>query len=298
MSNEVDAGWPLEPWTVQLLGDVRRRGYTPGAWMLLLGSAWRRTQDTARRETALVHAWQRLALALVTAAALPVALAWRRQGPRRACRMGCVLMAGIAWQQADTYLHLGLHRRLDDGVLLPDLGMALWLTSLRGAAASYLLATTVVGPDRRGLALCAVAVGALTDALDGPVARRQRHATKLGAYADGEADVMLAVALTMAAVRRGTLPVTAAWWLLGARYVLPVSMACSVAFIHGRSPRLSHTLAGQLCGVAQAGLMACALAPHSWQRAAYGPRRLLLPLTAVLAVTSGVLQVRRMVRSR
>jgi hypothetical protein len=45
--------------------------------------------------------------------------------------------------------------------------------------------------------------------------------------------------------------------------------------------------------VAQTALLGCALAPRRWQGLADGPRRLLLPLTAALAVASDVSQVLR-----
>ncbi len=76
-----------------------------------------------------------MALAMLAGSALPVALTWRHHGPRHACRMGSLLMAGIGWRHADAYLYLDLSRWLDDGVLLADLGSALWLTSPRSVAA-------------------------------------------------------------------------------------------------------------------------------------------------------------------
>jgi phosphatidylglycerophosphate synthase len=278
-----------------LLADLRQRGYTPGAWISLLSASWSRAQDTARCEAPLVQAWRRLSLAVLAGSAVPVTLAWRHHGPRHARRMAAVLGAGLVWQQADAYVHLGLNRRLHDGVLLCDFGPALWLSYLRGTVGHWLLATTVAGLDEPVLASGAMVVGAATDALDGALARRQRRATKLGAYADGEADVVLAVALTLAAVRRGSLPVRA-YWLLAARYALPIGAAFGVAFRHARTPRLAHTLSGQLCGVAQATLLGCALAPRRWQRLADGPRRLLLPLTAALDVASSVSQVLRVLK--
>ena len=134
MSSGSDSGWPLEPWTVQVLADVRQRGYTPAAWAGLLASSWQRAQETAHRETALVRAWRRLSLALLAGSTCP-SRAWRR-GPRHGRRMGMLLLVGLGWQQANAYLHLGMNRRLSDGVLLPEYGVALWLSNRRGAAAS------------------------------------------------------------------------------------------------------------------------------------------------------------------
>jgi len=59
MRSESDPDWPLEPWTVQVLGDVRHCGYRPAAWARLLASSWQRARETAHREAALVQAWRR-----------------------------------------------------------------------------------------------------------------------------------------------------------------------------------------------------------------------------------------------
>jgi phosphatidylglycerophosphate synthase len=209
--------------------------------------------------------------------------------------MGGLLVAGLAWQQLDAYVHLGMNRRLCDAVLEADLGPATWLSYARGSVAYWLLTATIAGLDLPGLAPGAVVVGALTDALDGALARWGRRGTKLGAYADGEADLVLAVALSLAGVRRGTLP-AGTCWLLAGHYALPVGMAFGTAFTSGRPPALEHTLLGRLRGVAQAGLLGSALAPRHLQPLD-DLRRPLLAITIVLSVASGVAQVLRIVRS-
>jgi hypothetical protein len=105
---------------------------------------------------------------------------------------------------------------------------------------------------------------------------------------------VLAVALTLTAVRRGTLP-TGACGLPAARYALPVSVALGTAFASSRPPALEHTLLGRVCGVAQAALLGCCLAPRRWQPPD-GSWRPLLAITAVLSVVSGVTQILRLVQ--
>jgi phosphatidylglycerophosphate synthase len=258
------------------------------------GCSWRRARETALRQVPLVRSWRRLSLAITASSALPVAIAWRRHGAAPAGRMGGLLAAGLALQQADAYVHLGMNRRLRDGVLEGGLSSATWLSYARGTVGYWLLTATIAGLDLPGLAPGALIAGALTDALDGPLARRGRLATKLGAYADGEADLVLAVALNLAAVRRGTLP-AGACWLLAARYALPVGVAFGTAVISGRPPALEHTLLGRLCGAAQAGLIGSSLAPRRWQPPDDAQRRLLL-IATMLSVSSGVAQVLRIVR--
>jgi phosphatidylglycerophosphate synthase len=277
-----------------LLADLRQGGYAADAWVRFLVCSWRRARETARRETRLVQAWRRLTLAILAGSALPLTIAWRRHGAAAAGRMGGLLVAGLAWQQADAYVHLGMNRRLRDAVLEADLGPATRLSYARGTVGHWLLAATVARIDLPGLAPGALVVGALTDALDGPLARRGRRATKLGAYVDGEADLVLAAALTLAAVRRGTLS-AGVCGLLAARYALPIGTAFGRAFAGGLPTALEHTLLGRLCGVAQVGLFGCALVPHRWQPPD-GARRLLLAITTVLSVASGVAQALRIAR--
>jgi phosphatidylglycerophosphate synthase len=288
------AGWPLDPWTDALLAELRQGGYAPAAWARFLACSWRRARGTARREVRLVRSWRRLSLAIAAGSALPVAVAWRRHGAAAAGRMGGLLAAGLAWQQADAYVHLGMNRRWRDGVLEAALGPATWLSYARGTVAYWLLTATIAGLDLPGLAPAALAVGTLTDVLDGALARRGRRATKLGAYADGEADLALAMALTLAAVRRGTLP-AAACWLPPARYAPPVGVAFGTAFASGRLPALEHTLLGRLCGVAQVGLLGSSMAPPRWQPPDNARRRLLV-IATMLSVASGVAQVLRIAR--
>ncbi|HVA91799.1 MAG TPA: CDP-alcohol phosphatidyltransferase family protein [Chloroflexota bacterium] len=285
------AGWPLEPWTIQLLADLQAGDYQPTAWVRFFHESWRRARATARHYPALLDAWRNLSLAVLAGSAVPLTCAWRRYGSRPARRMGGMLLAGLALQQADAYIHLGLNRRLPDGLLLPAFGPAIWLSYLRGSVAYWLLAATGAGLDISRLAPGALIVGALTDALDGPIAHRLGQATKLGAYVDGEADLVLAVALTQAAVRHGALPARARW-LPAARYALPVGVAFGAALLGGRTPALEHTLLGRLCGVAQTGLLGCALAPRHFQPSDRSRRRL-LAITAALSAASAVAQVPR-----
>lgn len=292
MESATDPAWPLEAWTAELLAELRRYRYTPAAWASLFGASWDRSRATARREAGLVRSWRRLTLGLLAGSACPLAMAWWTGSARQARRMAMPLLAGLLWQQADAYVHLGINRRLRDGVLLPDLGPALWLSYLRGTTAHWLLSATLADIDLPGLGPCALLVGAVTDSLDGPLARGKDRATKLGAYADGEADIVLAVATAMAAVRRGSLPANI-YWMIAARYALPLGVGFGLACARGRPPSLEHTLTGRLCGAAQAGLMGCALAPARWHGLATRPRRILLPLAVMLNVASGTTQAWR-----
>jgi len=285
----------MESWTIQLLADLRAAGYRPSAWLRFFKEAWHRARATGRDHTALVESWRILSLVVIAGTAGPVALTWRRHGSRPARRFAGLVLAGVVLQQADAYVHLGLNRRLRDGVLLPVIGPATWLSYTRGTIAYWLLAAIISGINLPGLAPTAVVVGALTDALDGPLARCFAQETKLGAYADGQADLILAIALTQAGARYGTLT-AGARWLPAVRYALPIGVAVSYSFSGGRLPALEHTLAGRLSGVVQTGLLGCALAPSPF-RLPVGARRLQVGIAAALSAASGITQSLRILRA-
>lgn len=291
-SSERHAAWPIEPWTLQLLADLSTGGYRPAAWVRFFAASWRRAHATAHDQPSIAAGWRHLSVAVLVGSATLLAVAWQRRGVRAARHLGTNLLAGVLLQQADAFVHLGMNRRLQDGQWLPALGTATWLSYLRGTSAHWLLAATRADVDIPGLVPGVLVLGALTDALDGPLARHLGQATKLGAYADGEADLVLALALTLAAVRRGALPASARW-LPAARYALPIGVAFGRAFVGGRPPALEHTRLGRLCGVAQAGLLGCSLAPRRL-RPPEGVVRMLLVITAVLSTASGVAQALRM----
>src|SRR5687767_93601 len=72
------------------------------------------------------------------------------------------------------------------------MGLANWLTLLRILLVPVFVALMVY--RRPGFALVVFATAALTDLLDGYVARRQRRQSRLGAFLDPLADKLLLVA--------------------------------------------------------------------------------------------------------
>jgi len=93
--------------------------------------------------------------------------------------------------------------------------MPLWLnvpnlfTLLRLALAPFMIHAIVAGQHLRALGLFAIA--AVTDALDGAVARRFHATTAVGAYLDPIADKCLLSGVFLAQAMSHILP----WWLVG-----------------------------------------------------------------------------------
>jgi cardiolipin synthase (CMP-forming) len=89
------------------------------------------------------------------------------------------------------------------------MGLANWLTVLRILLIPVFVALLVYG--RPGAALLTFAVAALTDSLDGYVARRRGSQTRLGAFLDPLADKLLLISAFATLTWLGVLP---AWIMI------------------------------------------------------------------------------------
>ena len=179
----------MHPDIVALRVRVTRRRYHPWALAMFLVASGDVARQTARRHPALVRMW--FLRALCRALALPLV----------ARILGCspwsrTLWLTYLWQQGDLYLHLGLNRSPDAGVLHAAFTLPTECTLLRAYAAAA-LAGGCARP--RG----ALVLGVATDILDGYLARRLRQETALGALLDSEYDAYLALAALWTIRRRG-----------------------------------------------------------------------------------------------
>lgn len=167
---------------------VQRARYRPAALVGFLMDSGALTCRTAARQPALVDSWRGRALLRVLALPLGARL------------LGCppwspALWLTYLWQLTDLYIHLGLNRHSDILVPYPRFTLATECTILRAYAAAA-LAGGCTRPRR------ALVCGVLTDVLDGPLARRTRGVTLLGALLDSEYDAYLALAALRAAARQ------------------------------------------------------------------------------------------------
>lgn len=235
-----------ERWAAGALADLRAGRFTPAAWIRFLAASVRRSGEDARRRPDLARqalAWGALGLAPWVALA-PV-------DPRA--------LWGAAWWLAVVAMllwHLGMvegpagERRSALGA--PDaltLGRAALVPALPLAAAEPVAFLAVV------------VAGGLSDALDGPLARRGGRVTRLGASTDGAVDVAFALAAAWTATAAGWLP----GWAgpaVSARYLAPPLLIAVFYFARAGAPPREAFLAGRLPGVAVAsGLALAAVAP-------------------------------------
>lgn len=101
-----------------------------------------------------------------------------------------------------------------------------------------------LSPSSLGLLAVTVALAALSDLVDGTVARRYTAPTRLGGALDPVVDGIFFGSVAIGLAAGGTYP----WWVAGvvvARYVVP-ALAGGGLLLLKRRPTLTHTLFGQV----------------------------------------------------
>ncbi len=187
-----------------------------------------------------------------------------------------VAAIGIGWLLAVVTMldwHVGMLER-PDGRPLGGLGVPNLLSLARLATIPLLLALPSAGIG------AAVVLAAMTDVVDGVLARSRDQVTRLGRWLDGAADATL---LVSAVVILATRDVVSLWvaGLVIARHALQWAGVAASYFIRCAPPRLADIASARAAGaVIVAGI---ATAPYA---SAAGTTLILLGATAGLAATA------------
>jgi hypothetical protein len=227
-----------------LLADLRDARFTPGGWACFFRDSFARARE---QRTARPRAHRQA----IAAGAAGIA-AW---GAVAAAGHPVLAVTGAAWWLAAVLMlevHLGL-LETPDGRRLDRIGVPNALSLLRAGAIPLLPA---LPPHALAWALVA---GAVTDVLDGALARSRRSVTRLGLWLDGTVDgVLLGVAAASLAAA-GRLP----WWcasLVLARFALPW-LSAPIWLARAETPRPGEYVPGRIPGaLLLAGLVASGLA--------------------------------------
>ncbi|MDX6647397.1 MAG: CDP-alcohol phosphatidyltransferase, partial [Miltoncostaeaceae bacterium] len=244
-----------ERWAREALADLRAGRFGARAWLGFLAASGRRAGERARARPDLA----REALLWSAAGALPwggLALVDARS------------LWGLGWWAlvgAMLWWHVGM---VEGPAGEPRSGL--------GAASALTLARAWLVPALPLLAgqpwafAAAVAAGGLTDAVDGPIARRRGEVTRLGAHVDASTDVAVALAAAWTAAGEGWVPVWAAP-AVTVRYALPPLAIALFYLARAAPPPTAAVVRGRLPGLAVAlGLALCPI------EAARGPAAALL----------------------
>jgi phosphatidylglycerophosphate synthase len=221
-----------EAWARELLRELRTDGYRARAWARFFGRSFERartTRRTRRREHRQIF--------LAGAAGLAVWAAVASVRPLLA------LAGTLWWLLAIAMLdwHLGM---LEDsqGRPLHRLGLPNLLSLGRAAVVPVL-------PVASPALLVAILIPAgLTDAIDGPLARRRGEETRLGVWLDVGVDTLVLSAAAVGAARHGLVPWWAATLVLG-RQALPWLAVTLAYFIHAAPPSRAGFVSGKPAGL-------------------------------------------------
>ena len=289
-----DGAAPRADVVLDLLGELRASAYTPSAWVRFVARSWRIASETADTHPHLVRSWRRVAASLTLAelaALLAEALTGGEEGLSAARRAAPGAALCLAYTLGDAFAHLGMNHDAAEAPLYDTLGLPTILTLVRSAAAGLLFGHLLGGaPASRPVLCVALAMGGLTDIADGQIARKTQRATRLGAYLDSEADVGVALAMTLTLLARRALP----GWLVTAmlaRWLAPFAYALASYFGQGRRVPIGSTVLGKAAGVAQTLTLSMALLPEHIQKRTSGPRHALHVTLAALLVAAPLVQL-------
>ena len=160
------------------------------------------------------------------------------------------------------------------------------LTFLRFVLVPFVILAILDG--RHTLALALFAVAALTDVLDGAVARRFRLATPAGAWLDPVADKCLISGVFLALAGAGTVP----WWLVGIVFGRDFYILAGVAIVMLLTPvrKFPPSIWGKASTFVQV------LTVVAWMAGSVGPARAMLWPCAAFTIWSGIHYTCRTIR--
>ncbi|HEY4387733.1 MAG TPA: CDP-alcohol phosphatidyltransferase family protein [Ktedonobacteraceae bacterium] len=279
-----------QTFVVDLLTTLRQSRFSLRGWIDFFQRSWKMSCQTANTNPSLKRSWQRITWFIALLAMIMLLGNSLFAGVTDTLRMLPGFLFCIAWQQSDLFWHLGLNRSVHNGKLLPDVGVANTLTWVRGSGASYLLGKLIGGLTiPSGVALTIFLCGIATDILDGHIARRTGTQSKLGQIADGETDFCLSLALTLALIQNGTLPLWVGTIML-LRFLLPLVATLLSYLVFAHPVRFGSTLWGKAAGLAQCIYFLVLLAPAPLSAAARLLSVPLLSITICLLIAAPVAQ--------
>ena len=276
---------------VDLLTTLQKGHFSFIAWWRFLVRSWNMSYETAKNSPSLTRSWFHITIlmgVLVFGICITVGVL---EGPVVALRLLPGFTFCVAWQQSDTFWHLGLNRHIKIGKLLPTIGIANILTGLRGLSASFLLGRLLAGLiTPTWLALAIFLFGVVTDILDGQVARRTYTQSRLGQITDGETDFCLYLALSIILVQNGVLPLWLAIVLI-LRFFVPFIAALASYFLFAQPVRFGSTIWGKCAGLAQCLYFFVLLAPPRMMFITHVANPPLLIATLVFTIVAPIAQI-------
>ncbi len=242
-----------------LLREVRRAGYTPQAFLAYIRAIFARVTRRLPLHAELVRsiaATSVLLFAVQFAGALTLSATISRDiAVEYLVSSSAVLLLATFWLLA----HLGIVTagggREEGGRVLKRLPLPVMLTMLRLVSIPAIV--LLIGTHAWGAATWLFVASALTDVLDGVVARALKQESHVGKVLDPVADIAFNASIFVSLATAGALP----WWVAGlvvTRYAMLIGGTLVLYVFHG-PVRIEPTLFGKLSGVVMTTLVALLL---------------------------------------
>jgi len=237
--------YAVSAFTRELLDDVARDHYSRRAWQTLLSRSWDRSLEDIRKSPARTRSFWSWVAVVAAAGTAIILLALRFQTPERAVT---ALLLWLPWYAGAVFFlltHLGM---VDDSHGIPHRSLLLpnGLSFSRLALAPLVLWPCLQVPvyPVAGPVFAAFLGGLLlSDILDGWLARRQRHCTRMGRMLDILGDLAVISFLAIGLYRAGVIP-GPLLLLLIVRYPVLLIAVLFMYFARGPAP-LRPTIIGR-----------------------------------------------------
>ena len=238
--------YAVSEFTHELIDEVAQDNYSLRAWRTLLSRSWSRSLEDIRKSPERMRStcWWVAIVAAIGAAIILFTL--RLQTPDRAIT---ALAIWLPWYIGAVFFlitHIGM---VDDenGVPRQSLLLANGLSFSRFGLSPLVIWPCLqvpVAPATGPIFALFLTVLTLTDLLDGWVARRQKHCTRMGRMLDVLADQAFLTFLASGLYLAGIIPVSLLLLLI-VRYPLLLIVVLVMYFVRGPTP-LRPTLIGRL----------------------------------------------------
>ena len=276
---------------VDLLTTLHKDRFSLAAWWHFLVRSWNMSRQTAWNTPSLTRSWFHVTMLMGVLAGGVCISVGLFEGPLTVLRLLSGFVFCIAWQQCDTFWHLGLNRHVQTGNIFPTLGIANILTGLRGLGASFLLGRLLGGlATPTWLAFSVFLFGVVTDILDGQVAWLTHTQSKLGQIIDGETDFALYLVLSIILMQNAILPLWVGLVLI-LRFFVPLIAALVSYFLLAHPVRFGSTLWGKCAGLAQCLYFFVLLTPPQLMFITHIANLPLLIATLVLTIVAPIAQI-------
>jgi cardiolipin synthase len=232
---------PPNIFVIGLLHQLKEGGYSRHAWAEFWRASWIRSMQIFNLNEELRASWLRFTAAVTVGIVIAAGVALRFAGVTEASWFIGTSLLWWAILSFDLALHLGLMVNLESGELQHSIGWPNRLTELRALAAVWVAWGAHWATGGAYLPLVLVfGLAAVTDLLDGWLARRGHASTRWGRLYDPIVD---GVFFSVASISLAVIGILPQWLaaLVTLRYAFPIVGGITFLLIRRRTLKVRHT---------------------------------------------------------